>query len=236
MPKRPRYTSTEIANKLRHAGRVEDLFKDDLPTPALLVDLDAFESNVAKMAAHAKKHGKQLRPHAKTHKCVEVARRQKAAGAVGNCMATVPEAVMLAGGGIDGLLLTSPIVSDVKAAQFAELAKTAKNLMVAVDHARQIALWDGAAEAADVTLGVLVDLNVGDRRTGVEPGEPAATLAQEITRAKHLRLRGVQAYSGGSSHVVGFEARREHSKRAMEQAAETFDLLKHRGLPVEIFS
>src|SRR5581483_9702138 len=97
----------EIDAKISREGKPEDLFKVDLPTPALILDLDAFERNLKKMADYAASRGKQLRPHAKTHKCVAIAQRQLAAGAVGICVATVPEATVLAAGGIEGLLLTS---------------------------------------------------------------------------------------------------------------------------------
>jgi 3-hydroxy-D-aspartate aldolase len=229
------YSMDELDAKLRQ-GKPTDLFKADLPTPALLIDLDLFEGNVKRMADYAAAHKKQLRPHAKTHKCVEIARRQRAAGAVGVCVATVPEAVVMAAGGIDGVLLTSPIASPNKAARMAALTRTVPHLMVAVDHLRQVELYEQAAAAIDARLDVLVDLNVGDRRTGVTPGEAAVTLGQEVMKSKHLRLWGVQAYSGGSSHVMGFAARKAHSQKAMSQAAETRDLFQKRGLPADILS
>lgn len=229
------YSMDEIDAKLRQA-KPSDLFKADLPTPALLIDLDIFERNVKRMADYAARHKKQLRPHAKTHKCPQIARRQRAAGAVGVCVATVPEAVVMAAAGIDGILLTSPIMSPSKAARMAALAKSVQNLMVAVDHARQIEMYEQAAAANGARLDVLVDLNVGDRRTGTTPGEPAVALAQEVMKKKHLRLRGVQAYSGGSSHVVGFAARRAHSQKAMSQAVETREMFRKRGLPADILS
>lgn len=221
---------------LRRAGRPENLFKAELPTPALVVDLDQFESNVALMAAHAKKHGKQLRPHAKTNKCVEVAKRQRAAGAVGVCVATVPEALVMARGGIDGILLTSPIAMPYKAAMMVELASTVKNLMVTVEHPQQVAMYNEAADAAGTKLNVLVDLNVGDRRTGIAPGEDAAKLGEVVMRCEHLRLRGLQSYSGKSSHVMGFAERQAHLRRVMGLAAETRDLFERRHLPAEILS
>jgi D-serine deaminase-like pyridoxal phosphate-dependent protein len=230
------YTVDEIDAKLRTRGKPEDLFKADLPTPALLVDLDLFESNIARMAAHAKAHGKSLRPHAKTHKCVEVARRQHAAGAIGTCVATVAEAIVMAEASIAGVHVTSPIVTPWKAMKIAELARKADRLSVAIESPRQIELYSDAAFAAGVKLDVLVDVNVGDFRTGITPGEPAVPLAQQIARSKHLRLRGVQAYSGASAHVMGFAERRTHSLAAMAKAVATLELFQRSGLPTDILS
>ncbi|HWA99730.1 MAG TPA: DSD1 family PLP-dependent enzyme [Pirellulales bacterium] len=231
----PSRSLAEIDAQLRRAGRPEDLYKADLPTPALLVDLDQFERNIKRMADHAKRHGKGLRPHAKTHKCVEVARRQCAAGAHGVCVATVPEAIVLTKGKIESILLTSPIANASRAAQIAALAESCE-LFVAVDHPQQVALYNEAARAAGVMLNLLVDLNVGDRRTGASPGEPAVEIGAAVMRSKNLRLRGLQAYSGGSSHIVGYTARRDHSLRAMAQAVQTCELFAKRGLPLEILS
>lgn len=230
------YALDEIDALLRREGRPQNLFKADLPTPALLIDLDLLQGNITRMADYARSRGKLLRPHAKTHKCAEIARRQQAAGAAGACVATVAEAVVLAAGGVNGLLLTSPLASPAKMARMAALARAGTSLMVAVDHPHQVALYNEAAGACGVRLDVLVDLTVGDHRTGALPGEPAAALAQAVVASPHLRLRGLQAYSGGSSHVVGFDARSEHSRKAMGQAAETRALLERRGLPAEILS
>jgi hypothetical protein len=120
--------------KLGKRGPIKGVSKADLPTPALLFDLAILDQNVAKMAEHARSHGKSLRPHAKTHKCVEIARRQQAAGAVGVCVATVPEAEVMSAGGIDGILLTSPIAMSSKAERMAALVQNGRNVFVAVDH------------------------------------------------------------------------------------------------------
>jgi D-serine deaminase-like pyridoxal phosphate-dependent protein len=225
-----------VLDQISREGKVTGLTKDDLPTPALLLDLDRFEANVTKMAAHAKAAGKSLRPHAKTHKCLQVARRQISAGALGVSVATVPEAELMVAGGVRGVLLTSPIVTPGKIERMVRLLEQDPSLMVALDSAKAAELYQQAAATADQTLNVLVDVNVGDRRTGELPGEPALKLAQTVARCKNLRLRGVQSYSGSSSHVVGFEARRAHSHKAMSQAAETRELLLKHSLPAEILS
>ncbi|MCC6512024.1 MAG: alanine racemase, partial [Pirellulaceae bacterium] len=173
------------------------------------------------MAKHASSHGKQLRPHAKTHKCVEVVRRQQALGAVGVCVATVSEAEVMAAGDIAGILLASPIATPSKFERMASLAAGGRNVTVAVDHPQQVAMYAQAAAKVGSKLGVLIDLDVGDHRTGIEPGEPALKLGEIVTKSKQLELRGLQAYSGGSSHVVGFAQRRDHSHQAMSKAAAT---------------
>src|SRR5262245_15493507 len=113
------------------------LTKADLPTPALLLDLDAFEANLKTLADYCKRAGCGFRPHAKTHKCPEVARRQVASGALGVCVATVPEAEAMAQAGIRGVLLTSPVLEPGKVARVVALAKTGE-VLLAVGHARQV--------------------------------------------------------------------------------------------------
>lgn len=208
---------------------VSGLTKANIPTPALVVDLDAFEANVKTMADHCQAAGCAFRPHAKTHKCPEIARRQIAAGALGICVATVPEAEAMAAAGIRGILLTSPIVDALKIARMIELIGRGNEVMLAVGHERQAALLADAAEAAKVTVDLLIDLDVGDKRTGSLPGQPAVELAQKIARSKRLNVAGVQAYAGHASHTVGFEARQRVSREAMGKAADTKHLLQKAG-------
>jgi D-serine deaminase-like pyridoxal phosphate-dependent protein len=200
------------------------------------VDLAAFETNLRIMAEHCQRAGCGFRPHAKTHKCPEIARRQVASGALGVCVATVPEAEAMVAAGIRGVLLTSPILERAKMARIAALAQKEGNVLLAVGHARQVELLTEAAEEARVTVDVLVDVDVGDRRTGILPGEPALELARLVTKSKQLRLRGIQAYAGHASHVVGFEKRERTSREAMQKALDTRELLSRAGLSVSILS
>lgn len=208
--------------------------KADLPTPALLVDLAAFESNLKKMADHCKQVGRGFRPHAKTHKCPEIGKRQVAAGALGVCTATVPEAEAMVAAGIQGVLLTSPIVETGKIARSIELARKPGTVLLSVGHAREAELLLQATHAAEVHLDVLIDVDVGDRRTGIIPGEPALELARLLGKGKFLHVRGVQAYSGRSSHTVGFENRQKTSQEAWQKALETRDLLDKAGFEMKI--
>ena len=212
------------------------LTKADLPTPALLVDLDLLDANIAAMAAHCRAEGCHLRPHAKTHKCPEVARRQILAGARGISVATVAEAEAMARAGLPGVLLTSPIVDAGKVGRMVELARAGADVLLAVGHPRQVELLAEAAAAARVRVGVLVDLDVGDRRFGITPGEPALDLARTIARHPSLRIRGVQAYFGFAAHVEGFAERRATSTAALEPAVATFEQLARAGFGVEFLS
>ncbi len=210
--------------------------KAEIPTPALLVDLDLFEANLKKMADHCRQAGCQFRPHAKTHKCPEIARRQVQSGAVGICVATVPEAEAMAAAGIPGILLTSPIMELAKIARMVALIRQGRQAMLSVGHPREVELLSDAADAAGVNVDVLVDVDVGDRRTGILPGKPALELAQQIGRTSRLRLRGVQSYAGLASHVVGFEARRQRSREVLAKAVETRELLAKAGFDAAILS
>jgi 3-hydroxy-D-aspartate aldolase len=210
-----------------HNGLV--LTKQQLPTPALLLDLDKFETNLARMAAHVKKSGKSLRPHAKAHKCVEIAKRQVAAGAIGVCVATVAEAELMAAAGIPGLLLTSPVADPLK---MARIVKT--GAMVVVDHVQQVAWYDQAAGAGNRKLDVLVDLDVGDHRTGARSPEDAAEIAEAVDQAANLELRGLQAYSVLGSHAGGLDERKRVSRESFQVASRALGIMLRRGLSTEI--
>src|SRR5262249_685563 len=135
-------------------------------------------------ADHVKKSGKNLRPHAKAHKCVEIAKRQIAAGAHGICVATVHEAEIMREAGIADILLTSPVADPTNIKRIAAIVP-----MVAVDHLEQVKWY----EESGSTLDVLVDLDAGDHRTGARSIEQAIEIAQAVDRSNHLRLRGLQA-------------------------------------------
>lgn len=207
------------------------LTKSQISTPALLLDIEKFEANLARMAARVRQCGKALRPHAKAHKCVEVARRQIAAGAVGVCAATVAEAELMAGAGMGGILLTSPVADPLK---MQRIVKT--GAMVVVDHAQQAHWYAEAARAANTTLDVLVDCDVGDHRTGARSTEQVLEIAAVVERAPSLRLRGIQAYSVVGSHAGGLEERKRVSKEVFAGAVETRDSMARQGFSTEILS
>ncbi len=200
-----------------------------IPTPALVLDLDAFETNLTRMAAHVKASGKSLRPHAKAHKCPEIAKRQIAAGAIGVCVATVVEAELMAAAGISGMLLTSPLADPLKMARV-----IATGAMVVVDNAQQATWYDEAARAAGRKLDVLVDLDVGDHRTGARSKEQALAIAEQVDVAENLELRGIQAYSVVGSHAGGFEERQRVSKDVFAQVYQLLGTMLRRGLCCDI--
>lgn len=184
-----------------------------LPTPALVVDLDLFEANIQQMQAACSQAGKMLRPHAKAHKRLEIARRQREAGAVGVCCATLTELETFSNAGFS-VLLTTPVASSVKTDRIAALRG---DVTVVVDHPLQVALYDASATQP---LNVLVDLDIGDHRTGIPCDERAIALARTIASSKHLRFGGLQAYSVSGSHTDGHDARRAHSTEAIGRAIE----------------
>jgi D-serine deaminase-like pyridoxal phosphate-dependent protein len=207
------------------------LTKSQLPTPALLLDLDKFEANLARMAGHIAKSGKKLRPHAKAHKCVEIARRQIAAGAIGVCVATISEAELMAKAGIAGLLLTSPVADPLKIARIVQTGA-----MAVVDHAQQAVWYQEGAHAANRKVDILVDLDVGDHRTGASSLEQALAIAEMVDRSSNLRLRGIQAYSVHGSHGSGIEERVRVSAESFQQAVAARDAMARKGLSTEILT
>ena len=179
----------------------------DVDTPALLLDLDAFEHNMKSMRDSLADRGIKLRPHAKSHKCPEIGKRQMALGAVGVCCQKVSEAEAMVDGGVGDVLIANEVVGAAKLRRVAALARRAK-IAVCADHADNVAALDAAAGAAGLRLDVLVEINVGANRCGVEAGEPALLLAQQISAGKHLRFAGLQAYQGSAQHLRGVPERR----------------------------
>src|SRR5258706_8658286 len=173
---------------------------DEVDTPALVLDLDALERNLLRMVDAVKGSGVRLRPHAKSHKCAEIARRQIAAGAVGVCCQKVSEAEALVAGGVTDVLVTNEIVGRRKLAHLARLAREAK-VAVLADDAGNVADLEAAARAEGVRLDVLVEIDVGAHRCGIEPGAPALALARHVAACGNLRFAGLHAYHGSAQHV-----------------------------------
>jgi len=207
-----------------------------LATPALVLDLDAFERNLARMAEHCRTAGLALRPHAKTHKSLAVAKAQIAAGAIGICCAKLGEAEAMAEGGIDSILITSPVVAAQGIARLMALDAKISDLMVVIDNPLNAEALAAAAAEAGRSLKVLVDLDIGLHRTGIRPGADALALAEQIAAAEHLELRGLQAYAGHLMHIHDFAERREKSLAGMSMLGEMRDALKQKGLPCDILS
>jgi len=206
---------------------------EEVDTPALLIDLDAFERNLQRMADAVGAGAARLRPHSKTHKCPVVALRQMALGAVGVCCQKVGEAEAMVYGGVSDVLVSNQIVGAPKLARLASLARQAK-VAVCADDAGNVADLDAAARAGGVVLDVLVEIDVGANRCGVAPGAPALALAQAIDKAPGLRFGGLQSYHGSAQHIRSYEARREAIEQAVELTKETVSLLASHGLECDI--
>ncbi len=208
----------------------------DLDTPALLVDLDALETNLATLQRTVSANGIAARPHAKTHKCPAIARMQLDAGAVGISVAKVSEAEALFDHGIEELLLTTSNVTPYKIRRAMGLRKQCAGFIQATDTEANARDLSEAATAAGITAEVVVDVDPGGHRTGVPPGEPALALAQLVDRLPGLTLKGLLCYDGGSQHVAGFEQREAQTLGRLRAAADTCERMRASGLDTGIFS
>jgi D-serine deaminase-like pyridoxal phosphate-dependent protein len=209
--------------------------KWDLDTPCLVIAEDILEQNIQAMQAHVTAFGKQLRPHAKTHKCSPIAKMQTKAGCAGICVAKVSEAEVLVNKGLREILITSPVVTDYKIKRLLECLAQVPEIMVVVDNpANARKLSESAAKYA-LQLNVLLDLDPGMGRTGVSFQEGLA-VGRIISSLPSLRLRGVQCYAGHVQHISSFEERSRASLDWMKKAAGVVRQLRQSGLPCGIFT
>ena len=213
---------------------------DRIDTPALVVDLDAMERNIARMADFARKHQVLWRPHAKLHKSAEIALQLQRAGAVGACVQKTAEAEALAEGGVRDITITNQVIAHPKLLRVARLAAHLQTqggrLALAVDSAEGIQrLAEAMAQAApQARIDVLVEIDVGQGRCGVPPGAPALALAQAVARLTQLRFAGLHAYHGRAQHLRSAAERREAIAAAVQAARHTRDLITATGLPVPL--
>ena len=201
----------------------------EVDTPALVLELDPFERNLRRLQESIAGRSVVVRPHAKSHKCPQIALRQIALGAVGVCCQKVSEAEALVEGGVGDVLISNEVVGATKLKRLAALAKQAR-VAACADNAENVSALDAAARAFGVTLDVLVEINVGANRCGVEPGEPAVDLAQKIASSANLHFAGLQAYHGSAQHVRKVEERRAAIEKAVSQVKRTRELLRAAGL------
>lgn len=204
--------------------------REELSTPVLVVELDALERNIARMAQFASERGLALRPHVKTHKSVEIARLQRDAGAIGFCCAKLGEAEAMADGGItDGLLLTSPVVSAPAIRRLIELNDRTNGLMCVVDHPENVKALAEAARTFGKSLSVLIDIDPGIHRTGVASPEAAIDLFREIGSQQSLVYSGVQFYCGREQHIEKYADRRAAIQQKTEYLQTVIEALKAEG-------
>jgi 3-hydroxy-D-aspartate aldolase len=207
--------------------------EQDIDTPALVLELDAFEANLATMARLLEGSTAKLRPHAKTHKSATVARLQIAHGAVGQCVQKVGEAEALAWGGIGDILVSNEVVGAAKLRRLAGLTKLAR-VSVCVDDAVQVAALEEVGEALGTRIETLVEIDIGMGRCGVAAGPPAVALAQRIAASRHLMFGGLQAYHGKAQHRRTAEERHEAIAVAADLTRRTVEQLAQQGLSCRI--
>jgi D-serine deaminase-like pyridoxal phosphate-dependent protein len=214
----------------------DGLTRDDLPTPSMILDLDAFERNVKRMADHCRASKIGIRAHVKIHKSVDVSKRQLAQGAIGVCCATIAEAELMANSGIPGVLLTGQPAGREKMIRAALLTKKYPTFATVTDDLGVAQNLNEAAKAEGVKMNLLVDVYAGLTRAGCQPGETALKIGQFIDNAPNLNLLGLMAYSGDASHTKGFENRKRKSAADLAGMLETAELFKKSGLPTGIRS
>jgi len=206
-----------------------------IDTPTLVLDLDAFETNLTRMQAWANQHGVGLRAHAKAHKCPQIALRQIEHGAIGICCQKVSEAVPFAQAGVKDILISNQIVGAPKLALLAELARHAR-MAVCVDNADNLQAIAQAMQAADTCIDILVEIDVGQGRCGVATAEAALSLAQQASSTPGIRFRGLQAYHGAVQHVRDPAARAEICRDVAARIRACIAVLEAAGLSVVTIS
>ena len=209
------------------------MHEHEVDTPALLIDLDAFEANLDTMAARLAGTGVKLRAHAKTHKSPVIAHLQIARGAVGQCVQKVAEAEALAWGGVKDILISNEVVGADKLARVAALARIT-TIALCADCAEHVTAIEAAARTAGVILNVLVEIDVGMNRAGIAAGTEAAALGQMIAASPHLTFGGLQSYQGRAQHLRTPQERETAIAAAVDATRRTADLLRQQGIPCPI--
>lgn len=206
---------------------------EQVDTPALLIDLDAYEWNIEQMAKEAANSGMRLRPHAKTHKCAVIALHQISHGAVGVCCQKVSEAEALIDGGVHDVLVTNEIIGRRKLTRLASLAKRA-TISVCVDNLDNLQELSAVSVGLDVHIGVFVEVDVGGCRCGVQQGEAVLVLAKRIQSLRNLEFKGLQAYQGRAQHVRAHAERKSAIDDSVDAVRRILDLLSGEGISCEV--
>ncbi len=212
------------------------IYKDDLPTPCMVLDKALFDQNLKTMSDHCKSTGIDLRAHCKIHKSTDVAKRQIALGSLGICCATIAEAELMVGVGIKNVLYTCQPAGKNKIWRGVMLSKKDPTFMMVADDPITVDLLDEAAATAGIKPIVLIDLHSGLTRAGHATGQPGLELAKRIDSKKNLKFGGVMGYSGGASHTKVWTNRREKSIKDISPVVETAMMCKKAGLNVPIIT
>lgn len=193
----------------------------DIDTPALVVDLDVMERNIAAIAATLRERGVAWRPHAKCHKSPAIARKLiDEAGAIGVTCQKLGEAEVMADAGIDHILVANEVVGETKLRRLIALRQRGVDVTIAVDDASVLERTAAAAREAGVTAPVVVEVNIGQNRCGVEPGEPAVALAKLAAATEGIEFRGLMGWEG---HVMHHEDPERIAREATEAVASLLD-------------
>lgn len=200
-------------------------YLNEIDTPALLLDLDKLNNNIALMQDLAGQMGVKVRPHCKTHKCSKIAKLQIDAGCIGISAAKLAEAEVLIEQGISNILLTSPIVSHPKLNRLADCLKQAPELLLVIDNVQNADALNQLGETLNQPVQLLIDLDPGIGRTGISP-DSAMDFARLLQKKSWLRVQGVQCYAGNLQHVSNYQERKRRSLYTMEMASKVFRELK----------
>lgn len=227
------YTADELEKRIARRD-FRGITKQDLPTPVLVLDEEAFTANIRHMAQHCKATGINLRAHVKVHRSADIGKRQIEAGAIGLCCATISECEWMSANGLRGLLWTTQPVGPNKTARVIALTRKDPGFLCAVDDAAVVDSLNEAAGAAKVKAGVVVDIDVGIGRQGVLTAQEALELAQRISKSPHLVFGGLMGYSGAASHAKGWENRKKVSREAVAKLLEAVALCRKAGMRVPV--
>ena len=210
--------------------------RHELGTPALVLDLDALEANIASMAEHARTHGYAVRPVAKIHKSTDVSRRQVAAGGLGPCCATLAESEVMADAGMSGVMLFTSVVTAPKLERLAALNARTEGLVVVADDESNVLQLAQAGRESGRPLEVLVDIHVGGSRTGIADEQRAVDLVRLVAESDGLDYTGLQGYVGGKMNTDDFDARRALVNERMQPLVRVVERLHEEGFPPRIVS
>lgn len=216
------------------AARIGDHI-DQIDTPALVLDLDAFERNMKRLQDAVSSAGVRLRPHAKSHKCPEIALRQIQLGAVGICCQKVSEAAVFVDAGVSDIFITNQVVGEKKVAHALDLATRAR-IGVLVDHEDQISAFANASAERQVSIDIYLEIDVGMGRCGVASIERAVAMAQQIAAAPYLKFMGLQCYHGSAQHYRLPEERQQAIAAVCAKAAAAKAAIEDVGIRVERIS
>jgi D-serine deaminase-like pyridoxal phosphate-dependent protein len=228
------YTGTEMRARAA-SGDLTGISKWDLDTPALCVDLDKLEQNIAAIRTKLEAMKVASRPHAKTHKCPAIAKLQLAGGSIGICTAKVSEAEVFSANGVEPILMTTSNVTPNKIRRAMAIRKANRHFIQAVDYPQNALDLNDAAREAGIDADVVIDVAIGTR-SGVPAGDQAVALAKLVNKLPNLKLRGLISYDGGAQHIKGFKNRLDQTLKRFEPSVETFEKMNRAGLSTEIFS